>query len=120
MRGSQVKRKISHCHKSIRKVARELAAASYEILMGNDFVYKEWKRQHPDIADNPKRLLLMYVNKKWGLYIEAARATLVGVLQQPIDDKIKDEIMEILALDSTLIRGRVKPMELAGIVNNKQ
>lgn len=112
--------KISHCHKRIRDVAQGLAAASYEELMSQNLLYDAWKRQHPGMG--PLALEKLFVRKKWGLYIDLARATLVGLLQQPnnpnLDEKAKEEIMEILALDSTLIRGRVNPKVLAGTVVN--
>jgi hypothetical protein len=43
-----------------------------------------------------------------------ARATLGALLREPIDEKVKDEIVEILALDQTLIRGRKNPSVVMG------
>lgn len=115
-------RKISHCHKRIRDVAVALAEANYEELMNNNLLYDAWKKSHPGMG--PKSLSKLFVRKKWGLYVELARATLVGLLTQPnnpsIDEKEKEEIMEILALDSTLIRGRVHPKILAGTLAKQQ
>ncbi len=123
MRGRQVQtreRKISHCHKDVAKVAKGLCAASYEMCMGgSNLVYKEWKRQNPQIAENPKRLLLAFVNRNWGKYIPAARATMARLLTSPIDESAKERIMEALTLDATLIRGRVNPAILAGTVAPK-
>lgn len=115
-----MEQKISHCHKYIAKVAKDLARASYQQLMEENFLYEAWKKKNPELVGNPKHLEQAFVNRKWGMFIEAARATLVGLLSQPnnpnIDEKVKDEIMEILALDSSLIRGRVNPAVLAGQV----
>ncbi len=113
-------RKISHCHKRIRDVAKELAAATYEMLMSSSsLVWHNWKKQHPGFADNPRKLEIAFVSKYWGMHIPAARATLTRLLTSPIDEKAKDEIMEILALDATLIRGRKNPATIAGVVANK-
>lgn len=113
-------KKISHCHWRIAKVAKELARAAYQELMGSNVLYDAWKKRNPSLARNPKRLEQQFVNHRWGLFIEAARATLVGLLQEHnnpnIDEKAKEEIMEILALDSSLIRGRVNPAQVAGVV----
>lgn len=109
--------KISHCHRDVAKVAKELCAASYELVMGGSpLVYREWKRQNPELAANPKRLQAKFVARNWGKYVEAARATMTRLLTQPIDEAAKEHIMQVLTLDSTLIRGRVRPATLAGTV----
>lgn len=107
----------AHCHKQIAKTAKGIAAASYEALMSDNLIFSAWKKSHP--GKTSKQLLSIFVENKWGLYIEAARATLVLLLREPIDEKIKEEIMEILALDSTLIRGRKNPAQIAGTVSTK-
>lgn len=109
--------KISHCHKRIAKVAKELAGASYEELMSHDVLYKMWKKKNPGLEG--KRLQLKFINDKWGLYVPAARATLTLLLREPIDERVKEEIMQILVLDSTLVRGRVSPAVIAGTVQQK-
>lgn len=111
-------RKISHCHKAIAKVARNLAAATYQELMScSNQLYDVWKKQTPGLNDKQRQQL--FVNRKWGMFIDAARATLTLQLRSPIDEKVKDEIMEILALDATLIRGRVNPAVVAGELQQK-
>ncbi len=106
-------RKISHCHHVIAKIARELAAATYEELMSSsNEVFETWKKQTPGLND--KRRQQLFVNRKWGMFIEAARATLTLQLRQPIDEATGDKIVEILALDATLIRGRKNPAIVAG------
>ena len=92
--------KAAHCHKHIAKVAREAAAASYDELMSDNMLYSAWKRKNPRLVTDPKRLKQKFVNDKWGLYVAFARATLGLLLREPIDDKVKEEIVEILALDS--------------------
>lgn len=106
-------RKISHCHKKIREVAKEAAALHYEMLMSSsNVVYQMWKIQHPGL--NAKQLQQAFVNRHWSKCIEMARATLGALLTQPIDETTKLEIVDILALDATLIRGRKEPAILAG------
>lgn len=104
-------------------MAVELAGATYDMLMVDNLLYKTWRDQNPDLVRGPswdgKKLRERFVAKNWGKHIAAARATLVGLLQQPIDESLKEEIMEILALDSTLIRGRANPAILAGEVSTK-
>lgn len=113
MREAKVSRKISHCHKAIAKVSKALAAAHYEELMScSNVVYQVWRNNHPGL--NAKQLGQAFVNKFWSRFIDAARATLTAQLLQPIDESVKDEIMQILVLDSTLIRGRKNPAVLAG------
>ncbi len=110
--------RISHCHKRIRDVARGLAEATYDNLMSSsNFVYEGWKKKHPGL--NAQRLRIAFVNKYWGSHIPAARATLALALREPIDEKVKEEIMEILTLDATLARGRKDPAIVAGQVQQK-
>ena len=110
----------AHCHKRVAKIAKECAAATYEELMScNDALYSAWKKKNPTIADNPKKLLQHFVNCKWGMFVEAARATLALMLREPLDEATKEEIMDILTKDASLIRGRVNPAQIAGTINPK-
>ncbi len=109
----------AHCHKRIAKVAKECCAATYDELMSSsNLLYETWKKKNPGLEGN--RLRQHFVNSKWGMFVEAARATLACLLREPIDEKTKLEIVEILAMDSTLIRGRVNPARVAGQIVNKQ
>ncbi len=110
----------AHCHKHIAKVAKELCRASYGELMSHDLLYKHWKMKHPGLASNPKKLEQQFVNQKWGMWIDAARTTLTLLLREPIDEKQKEEIMEILVLDSSLIKGRQNPARVTGQLAQKQ
>lgn len=106
-------RKISHCHKKIREVAKEAAALHYEMLMSSsNVVYQLWKKKHPGL--NAKQLQQEFVNKMWSKCIDLARATLGQLLTQPIDETTKLEIVDVLALDATLIRGRREPAVVMG------
>lgn len=106
-------RKIAHCHKKIREVAKAAAAEHYEMLMSSsNVVYKLWKKQHPGL--NAAQLQQAFVNAHWSKCIEMARATLGRLLTTSIDETLKLEIVDILAKDQTLIRGRKNPAVLAG------
>lgn len=111
-------RKIAHCHKKIREVAKAAAALHYEMLMSSsNVVYQMWKKSHPTL--NPKQLQQEFVNRHWSKCIEMARATLGALLREPIDDATKLEIVDVLALDQTLIRGRKEPMLVMGEIQHK-
>lgn len=111
-------RRIAHCHKKIRTVAREACALHYEMLMSSsNAVYQLWKKQHPGMG--AAALQRAFVNAHWGKCIELARATLGRLLLEPIDETVKEEIIEVLALDQTLIRGRNNPAIIAGAIQQK-
>ncbi len=110
----------AHCHKRVAKEAKLAAAHVYDELMSSsNQIYARWRAMHPQISD-PSRLRQEFVNKKWGMFIDMARTTLGLLLREPIDEKTKDEIVEILALDATLIRGRLNPAQVAGQLQQKQ
>lgn len=113
-----MKRKIAHCHIRIREVAREACALHYEMLMSSsNVVYKIWKKQHPGLT--PAALQRKFVDAHWGKCIELARATLGALLREPIDENTKEEIVQILALDQTLVKGRKNPAIVAGAITAK-
>lgn len=109
----------AHCHRAIAVIAKELAGATYDMVMGADnLVYAQWKKLNPEIAGNPKKLKAKFVAKNWGKHIDAARATLALQLRNPIDPKVGEEIVEILALDSTLMKGRKNPAKVLGALKS--
>ena len=98
----------AHVHKQIASVARAAAAELYDVVMENNEVFSEWKRQHPGAS--AKGLLAAFVERNWGRCIPMARATMARLLESPtLDDAVKMEIMEVLELDSTLKKGRTNP-----------
>ena len=110
--------KIAHCHRKIRDVAKAACALHYEELMSSsNVVYTMWKMQHPGL--NSKQLMQAFVNRHWSKCIEMARATLARLLLEPIDENTKEEIMNVLVLDATLIRGRKEPAIVAGELKQK-
>lgn len=112
----QKEQKVSHCHWRVAKVAKELCAETYELVMSKNEVFAEWKRQHP--GTGAVGLENAFVKKNWSRFIPAARTTLTLLLRTPIDEKTKEEIMETLVLDATLIRGRENPSLVVGSIPN--
>ena len=107
-------KRVSFCHEQVAKTARGLCEASYDELMSQDILYSTWKKTHPGAG--PKALRKLFVEKNWSKYIEAARTTMALLLRSPIDDKTKEEIVDVLAKDATLIQSRLNPAVLAGTV----
>jgi len=87
--------KGAHAHKLVAKTAMEMAQEIYEKNAGksNDFYEK-----YPDRE--------AYVSSCWGMYLDAARATLAQLLTTNMEDSLKDEIHDALVKDATLRRGR--------------
>ena len=95
----------AHCHKMVAAVAKEAAGNLYEVVMGDNKVFEEWKRQNPDVT--PKQLETRFVEKNWRKCLEFARATLATMLSSStISEKVKDEIVDALVKDNQLVRGR--------------
>lgn len=96
---------LSHCHKKLKEVAIALAGATYEMLMSADNdSYWQWKKSHPLM--NAKQLEREFIRVNWSKHVVPARTTLALLLREPLDEKIKEEIVEALTLDATLLRGR--------------
>ena len=115
-RRQKKEQKVSHCHWRVAKVAKELCAETYELVMSKNEVFAEWKRQHPGASR--QGLENAFVAKNWGKFIPAARTTLTLLLRTTLDEKTKEEIMETLTLDATLIRGRANPSLVVGSIPN--
>lgn len=117
MQAEQQGQRVAHCHVYIRKVAKELAGATYSRLMEDNLIYSTWKKAHPDIADNPKKLETAFIEKNWGLHIHAARTTLALLLRSPtLTEDQKEKIMDVLTKDATLMRGRRDPATVARVL----
>lgn len=107
---------VAHCHKVIREVAKEAAAELYETLMGDNLIYETWRKQNPGVGDVVLRK--RFVAKNWGKCIDFARQTLALRLRDPnLDPKLAEDIVEVLTLDATLIRGRQNPAKLIGTIH---
>jgi hypothetical protein len=97
-------RRVQHAHKLVARVAKEAAHELYEVSMGDNVLRAEWKRQNPGATE--KQLIDRFVKRNWGKCLAFARATLARLLTQPIDERLKEEIMEALVLDQSLRLGR--------------
>lgn len=98
-------RRISHCHFAIKKVAQALAGEMYENIMSNNKVRAHWIAQNPEATE--KQLLQRFVDRNWGKCLQAARCAMTAQLLDPtVPELQKEEIIEILALDQSLMRGR--------------
>jgi len=93
-----------HAHEMVVNLARELTLASYESLMASNRIRAEWKRTHPGVSE--LGLQSAFVKKYLSAHLSPARATLAGMLAQPIDESWKVTIHDALLKDASLIRGR--------------
>jgi hypothetical protein len=107
----------AHCHKRIAEVAKEAAAELYEVVMGDNAVRAEWKRQNPGASELALRT--RFVARNWGNCIPFARATLAHLLSTPIDESLKADIHEALTLDASLMHGRGRVVPLLDTLNKE-
>lgn len=99
---------VAHCHRDVAAVAQEAANELYDTVMSNNLVFDQWKKSHPGLS--VKGLRKAFVKQNWGKCLPLARATMGRMLSEPIDDTVKESILEALALDQTLMRGRGRQM----------
>lgn len=96
----------AHAHRIVAEAAKGLAGELYDVLMHNDKLFAEWKRQHPHLASNSKALERAFIKRNWGRCLEGARTTLALMLSRPGNEELKDQISEALILDAGLVKGR--------------
>lgn len=101
-----------HCHVEVKKVAQAAAGELYELLMNDNQLFAEWKRQNPGLT--ARGLEVRFIAKNWGRCLQFARATLTQMLTKDLDTNTKDHIMEVLTLDATLMRGRGQEARMLG------
>lgn len=95
----------AHCHRQVMDIAKALAGEMYEMLMGNDMFWRIWKKQNPDATR--KQLEERFIERNWGRFIGEARKALVMMLKDPsISETAKDQVVDVLEKDDSLIRGR--------------
>lgn len=107
--------KIAHCHILIRETAKELAGAAYEDLMSNPQLYSAWKDRFPQHYSS-EAMQRTFIAQKWSHFVPVARATLALQLRYPIDEGVKETIVEALCQDQTLVRGRKDPRTILGSI----
>ena len=98
------KRRSVHAHKLIAETARVMAHELYDQLMLDNDHWQVWKDRYPDKSAKQLEEHFVYLTVP-GL-LGQARAALGAMLATPIDDALKDTILEALILDNTLGKGR--------------
>jgi hypothetical protein len=91
-------------HKLVAETAMAMAHELYDTLMSDNLWYEAWTAQNPGLG--PKALEARFCAKNQQRLLPGARATLAGLLREPIDPGQKEVIMEALLLDATLRVGR--------------
>ena len=99
-----------HCHKMIYATAVEMAGALYDEMMHDNLWYDLWKKQNPGASSSTMQA--RFIKRNLAKIIPQARATLAGMLAQPIDEALKKDIFDALILDNQLVRGRKNPPRL--------
>jgi hypothetical protein len=97
----------AHCHKLVAEVAKEAANELYDVIMKDNLVFSEWKRQNPGAT--AKTLRQAFVARTWGKCIPLARATLARICATATDESLRRSAYDALILDNTLIHGRADP-----------
>lgn len=101
-------KKVAHCHKMIAKTAQDMAHVLFDEMMSRDVIWTQFKRDHPGLTT--KEAEEKFVAHMWPQLIESARATLASMLSGPYPDEMKEDIMDALVKDRTLMRGRGRAM----------
>jgi hypothetical protein len=97
----------AHCHFKVRDAAKLIAGMVYDRLMANDLCYATWKQQNPGVT--AKELERRFIERNWGMCLGSARQYLAAQLSNPnVPEAQKIEILDVLAKDNTLIRGRTR------------
>lgn len=101
-----------HAHKLIVKTAKEMAHELYNSMMLNNERFEKWKKVCELYGDGsnltPAQYEELFVNEVFPSLIEQSRATLAGLLEQPISKVLKDEILDALLKDAPFRAGRLK------------
>lgn len=98
---------VAHCHRQVRDIAKALAGEMYEMLMGNDEFWKVWREQNQDATR--KQLEDRFIERNWGRFIGEARKALVMMLRDPtISETAKEQVVDVLEKDASLMRGRTR------------
>lgn len=100
------------CHKMVAAVAKAAAGELYDTVMGDNEVFSAWKRQNPGAT--PKQLELRFIAKNWSKCLPFARATLATMLNGPLEEHLKDQIVDALSKDASL---RPRPGEYQRFLN---
>lgn len=104
---------VRHVHVQVKEVAVGLAHALFDELMSRNQIFHQFKEQHPGMTT--KQMEEKFVLHLWPQLIDQARATMAGMLKSSAySDEMKEDIMDSLVKDATLIRGRRNPATVLG------
>lgn len=106
-------RKI-YAHTQIVHTAMELARAEYSNMMARDnALYADWKKTCPELT--PEKAEELFVELRYPKLLEAARATMAGILNDPTKIHLHESIYDALCKDYILRHGRIAPQGRARV-----
>lgn len=76
-------------HQLIAETAKGIAHEAYEDLAHDNAFFQEWPQRR------------VFVKKNWQMFVDAARASLVKILQGDYSDAMKQPIYEALLIDGS-------------------
>jgi hypothetical protein len=92
-------------HKLVAETAAAMAHELYDALMQRDDWWKQWQAWHP--GQTRKEMEDSFVRRNVAQLLPKARAVLAGMLAGPLNEGLKETIMEALTLDASLQRDTV-------------
>lgn len=105
----------AHCHVEVKRVAEGMAHVLFDEMMSKDAIWREFRAQHEGLTKT--QMEDKFVAKLWPQLLDQARATLAGMLRSgAYSDEQKEEIMDILVKDQSLVRGRKNPAQVLGSI----
>jgi hypothetical protein len=90
----------THCHVELRKIARDMAGAMYEIYASDQRFGNAFYKRYPNSA--------AFVRRYWKNFVEPARSTLTQILRTPGNEALKETAAAILIADNPLRYGRMR------------
>jgi hypothetical protein len=89
-----------------------MAQELYSTMMKDNDWYAIWKSKNPGAT--AKAMQARFVNANWGPLIPQARATLAAMLAGPMEEGLKEQVLDALIKDNTLKKRRSDPHMLIG------
>jgi hypothetical protein len=92
-------------HSLVKETAENMASAVFEESMSRDnSLFRQVRAAHP--GKTTDQLRTIFVRRQAPYFVGEARATLAGMLELPLDPKLKETIFDALLKDAALRRGR--------------
>jgi len=92
-------------HRLVAETAIAMAHELYDALMQNNDWWKRWREWHSGASRS--EMEKDFVRRNAAQMLPKARAVLAAMLAQPIDENLKESIIDALTLDATLRQGRL-------------